>query len=146
MRANLNAPRAGQAEKMAPIGTKGQLDHREELCLVGRSITRDLELLAMLEEHHEVSRFEEIEQAMAGLAAGRYSVLVLEAIGPTLGVLGMIPALRRVAPDARIVLVHETLSQDRLAQAFSQGVVDTFSTPYRTRLLAERIATLATSK
>jgi DNA-binding response OmpR family regulator len=128
----------------ADLGKQNLVLH---VCVVGRLVARNRDLVEALRAHHQVTLVDRIEWLDEGALLGIVDVLVMDCSGDNRGVLSnVVHRIRRHQPQLQVVLVDGGLSQQDIALGFGAGVADYFPEPCDVALLTERIAVLGDRK
>ena len=117
------------------------------VCLVGKSVSDDWDVIRRLKSDYVVTLIKsfDVNRLAEDSVVDSASLIVLDCTGcekrmPK--IIKFIQSMRESHPLLILVAVNGGLDDRLVAQAFSAGIRDYFRTPYNSKLLVERIASL----
>ena len=116
-----------------------QLEDVFHVCLAGRIVSCDWDLIERLRSRYLVSVMEHVEVLLRHSFLNSTHLLVVDCCENAGIVTEILPLLRQRYPDLCVILVDGGLSQKQIASAFQEGVKDYFASPYDVELLVERM-------
>jgi DNA-binding response OmpR family regulator len=114
--------------------------------LLGPDITRDKELLKIIEEKMEVSILQDLSQLEMIAQAQDVDLAVVELTKAWENDLSAVLSLKTSFPQVLFIVVNGGGDREVVIRSFRSGANDFFKKPYNPRLLAERVEALVKTK